>query len=422
MTTEVRPPTSERLISLDAFRGLTIAGMIMVNNPGSWKSLYSPLGHAHWHGWTPTDLVFPFFLFIVGVAMAFSFGRRRTEPGGNAVLIAQVFRRAIVLVALGLLMAAFPDLRLVRPYIAIVIGLGLLHVEAQRLLTPRNLVALVIVAVGVFFFAWDFAYFNEKALRVPGVLQRIGVCYLFTAIIMMLGGVRLQIAAGIGLLLGYWAICTYVAPPAGFEAKVVAPDGLLHDWVDQQVLGNHMYSERPDPEGLLSTLPAIATVLAGALAGHWLRSPRERSQKLIGLFVAGNILLLAGLWWGLSFPINKKIWTSSYVLTTAGVALQVLGMCYWLIDLRGFRAWATPLIVFGSNAIVVYVASSMTAKWLAITEMSPGGPKYKAWLFETIFAPNFTPLNASLAYALTYVSVWLIPMGVLYRLRFFVKI
>jgi predicted acyltransferase len=238
--------------------------------------------------------------------------------------------------------------------------------------------------------------------------------------------VRVQVAAGVTLLLAYWAIYALVPPPAGFSATVVAPDGLLHDWVDRQLLGNHMYRERPDPEGLLSTLPAIATVLAGALTGHWLRSPRERSEKLIGLFVAGNILLLVGLWWGLSFPINKKIWTSSYVLTTAGVALQVLGMCYWLIDIRGIRAWATPLIIFGSNAIVVYVASSLTAKWLAITHITPDGPTYKSWIFDYVFASTvgqaFGPTNASLAFALTYVAIWLIPLYVLYRARIFVKI
>ena len=469
------PPPTQRLIALDAFRGITIAGMILVNNPGSWKYVYGPLRHADWNGWTPTDLVFPFFLFIVGVALAFSFKRRFEQGVARTKLFAQVVRRSLILILLGVIMAAFPDydllnavrdgksnaspvlvalslFRLAAPYILFIVGLLFLYADEplfrftpSRAVLVRKIVALVLFVGAIAYFWLDYTYFENRKLRVPGVLQRIGLCYFFAALIVMWCNTWGRAAIGVLLLIGYWVLVTCVQTPDWYHPSVKDPIGLLHDWIDTRVLGVHLYSERPDPEGLLSTLPAIATVLAGVLTGHWLQSQREKINKLIGLFVAANVVLLIGLWVGCFFPINKKIWTPSYVLATAGVALNCLAFCYWLIDLKGHRKWAWPFVVFGSNAIVVYVAASMTAKILAITKLADGQTTVKGWLYEhlcvswagpfnqplpatlkwyydNLFAPWGGPPLGSLAYPILLNLFWLIPMYVLYRLKIFVKI
>ena len=427
-------PASEtrRLTSLDAFRGITIAGMILVNNPGSWGNLYGPLGHARWHGWTPTDLVFPFFLFIVGVAMAFSFQRRLTEGQPRLRLLKQVVRRTIILFMLGLIMAGFPDWRLIAPYVAIVVGLALGNTNDRRPESSeagaermRNMVAWIVLIAGLAFFILDFGHFQAEQLRVPGVLQRIAVCYLAAALISMMGDVWVRGGAVIVLLVGYWLILSLVHPPAGYAADVTGPAGLLHDWIDVQLLGDHLYRERPDPEGLLSTMPAVATVLLGLLTGQWLQSARESRDKTIALFFAANVLLVLAAWWNSALPINKKIWTSSYVLLTAGLALHFLAMCYWLLDVKGYRRWAWPFVVFGSNAIVVYVASSLVAKAMGrwTIAMPDGGEiALKTWIYESFFASWASPPNASLFFALTYVTLWLVLMIPLHRRRIFIKI
>jgi predicted acyltransferase len=425
-------PVMRRLTSLDAFRGITIAGMILVNNPGSWRDLYGLLGHAHWHGWTPTDLVFPFFLFIVGVAMAYSFHRRLAEGQSRLVLLKQVVRRTIILFVLGLIMAGFPDLRLIAPYVAIVIGLTLGNtrggqpgVRGSGVGRLRGLSAWIFVLAGLVFFVIDFGHFQAEQLRVPGVLQRIAVCYLAVALISMTGGVWVRAGAVVVTLLGYWLILSLVHPPAGYAAEVTGPEGLLHDWIDVQLLGAHLYRERPDPEGLLSTLPAVGTVLLGLLTGQWLQSARESRDKTVLMFVAANVLLVLAAWWSQVLPINKKIWTSSYVLLTAGLALHFLAMCYWLLDVKGYRRWAWPFVVFGSNAIVVYVASSLMAKLMVrwTIAMPDGGTiAFKTWIYEALFASWASPPNASLLYALAYVTFWLVPMILLHQRRIFIKI
>jgi predicted acyltransferase len=435
----------QRLISLDAFRGITIAGMIMVNNPGSWSRVYGPLGHAQWNGWTPTDLVFPFFLFIVGVAMTFSFKRRST--GGQIQLLGQVARRTIILFLLGLIMAGFPNWRLIGPYLMVIVGLGLLFWDepvlslgADGAIAARKIVAGVLLVAAVVYFVWDFSYFQaihppaKAPIRVPGVLQRIALCYFFASLIVMTCGVWGRAAWALVLVAGYWLIVKYLhAPdsflqnPSEYLAKLIQerPTGVLHDWIDVNLLGQHLYSERPEPEGLLSTLPAIATTLAGILTGHWLQSARDGRDKVVGMFFVANLALVAGLWMNYSFPVNKKIWTSSYVVLTAGLALHFLAMCYWLIDVKGYRRWSWPFLVFGSNAIVVYVASGLMARMLGRTTVAlPGGGEVSVqrWLYEHLFASWAGEWPGSLFYALVYVALWLLPMIVLYRKRIFVKI
>ncbi|UCG16416.1 MAG: DUF5009 domain-containing protein [Phycisphaerales bacterium] len=428
----------ERLISLDVFRGITIAGMILVNHPGSWGHQFGPVSHAQWHGWTPTDLVFPFFLFIVGVAMAFSFDRRLAQGSSRVHLFGHVVRRTIILFLLGLIMYGSPNLRLIGPYILIIVGLWFLYADEPTLgwgrtsaAQTKKVIAWVLLVGGVAYFALDFAYFQKahppatSPLRVPGVLQRIAVCYFFASIIVMTCGVRGRVIWAALLIVGYWYIVKNVAPPAdyvpGFAGR---PEGLLHDWLDQKLLGAHLYRERPDPEGVLSSLPSIATVLLGVLTGNWLQGSREKKDKVIGLFLAANVALVVGLWMNCAFPINKKIWTSSYVVFTAGLAMHFLSVCFWLIDVKGYKRWAWPFLVYGTNPITVYFAAHLVSRLLFPYKIGgeESGVAFKSLVYDNVFASWAEPKLASLLFALTYVVIWCLLMIPMYRKRIFIKI
>lgn len=426
-------PKSDRLLSLDVFRGITIAGMILVNNPGSWGHMYAPLGHANWHGWTPTDLIFPFFLFMVGVAMTLSFDRRISRGQSRVRLLEQVVRRTIILFLLGLIMAGYPNWRLIAPFVLFIVGLGFVFADEPPLglgqntkATIRKFLGWAILLAAVLYFLIDFSYFQESRLRVPGVLQRIALCYFFAALIIMYTGIRGRIIWTLILLVGYWIIVKMVPAPGGYTANVLGPEGLLHDWLDVKLLGAHLYSSRPDPEGILSTLPAIATTLTGVLTGNWLKSSRDLPEKIGGLFVAANIALFVGICMDYWFPINKKIWTSSYVVFTSGMALHFLAMCFWMIDYKGYRAWTYPFRVFGTNAITVFFASGIMVRILTrqITFTLADGSTIAArtWLYQTFFASWASPVNASLLFAISYVLLWLLLMMPLYHKKIFIKI
>ena len=415
----------QRLVSLDVFRGITIAGMILVNNPGNWSKIYSPLGHAQWDGWTPTDLVFPFFLFIVGVALTFSFSKKLEQKHNRGPLLAQVVRRTIIIFLLGMVMAGFPDYRLIGPYVLVILGLSLALMEkpfAGSLQKPLG--ALVLIG-SIAYFIMDYQYFHGSNIRIPGVLQRIAVCYLATSLIVMTAGTVGRAVWVVVLAGGYWIITEYVQPPADFTAKVASPEGMLHEWIDVMCLGDHLYSWRPDPEGILSTLPAIATCLLGVLAGSWLRSSRDGTEKVAGMFFAANIALVLGLALNPVIPINKKIWTTSYVVFTAGMALHFLAMCYWLIDVKQWKKWATPFVIFGTNAIVVYVASGLLARMLyrwKVGAVADNSISVKTWIYENLFHSWLSDYNSSLFYALAYVFFWLLVLIPLYRRRIFIKV
>ncbi|MFC1628147.1 acyltransferase family protein [Gemmatimonadota bacterium] len=363
-----------RLVSLDAFRGITIAGMILVNNPGSWSYVYAPLRHAEWHGWTPTDLIFPFFLFIVGVSMALSFTRQREHGSSERDLHLKVLKRALLIFALGLFLNAFPR-------------------------------------------------FDLANLRIFGVLQRIALAYLFASLITLRTGPKRKAWWAAGLLLFYWALMKLVPVP-GFGAGDLGMEGNLAAWIDRTLFGQHLWRSLYDPEGLLSTIPAIATVLLGVLTGRVIHSDRKPSDICNMLFVWGWGGILAGLVMGIWFPINKALWTSSYVLFTAGAALQFLGVCYWLIEVKGIRRWALPAIEFGMNPLAIFVGSGLLVKMSILIKVGADSDRTSlyAWFYNTIFVPLAGPLNGSLLFAIGNVLFWLVVATVLYRKRIFIKI
>jgi predicted acyltransferase len=383
-TKEVLPDASTaqsalagRLISLDVFRGLTIAGMVLVNNAGNWSAVYPPLLHAQWHGWTPTDLVFPFFVFIVGVAIPLALEKRKMAGGNQRDLYLKIFRRTAVILLLGLTLNAFP------------------------------------------YTIDKFAH-----LRIPGVLQRIALCYFFAALIFLKTRVRTQALIAAALLAGYWAMMKLIAAPT-FAAGDLSMEGSLASWVDRTLLAGHTYKPMYDPEGLLSAIPAVATALLGVLAGQWLTQKREPQDKIAGLFAAGALLVITGYVWDWFFPINKALWTSSYVMFTGGLALQLLALCYWAIDLKGYKRWAQPFVVFGMNALALYVLSGLMAKALLVIpaqKLDGSAGDLKNFLYERVFATWLSPINASLAFALSYLALWWLLMFVLYRRKIFIKV
>jgi predicted acyltransferase len=350
-------PAGERLLSLDAFRGATIAGMILVNTSGDSEHTWWPLLHQPWQGWTPTDLVFPFFLWMAGMSLVFS---RRI--GFRAALW-----RSVKLILLGL---------------------------------------VVNFTTGGF----------TLPLRWAGVLQRIGLCYLAAWAAKRWLSTRGQAVLAVSLLVGYWAVMTHVVGPEGF-APNLEPQTNLSAQVDRIVLSGHLYrwTRTWDPEGVLSTVPAIATALFGLLAGAWLRSKAETTKKAVGFVAGGLLLFVLGLLWGeaapswLRFPLSKNLWSSSFVLLTAGLASTLFGLTWWLVDVRGVRGWTGPFVTYGRNAIAVYVGSEVLSGALgAIAWSSADGAvrTLQERLHVALFASWLPPMPAALAFALANVILW----------------
>lgn len=369
--------SSGRLLSLDVFRGITIAGMTLVNNPGTGKAIYSPLEHAEWNGWTPTDLVFPFFLFIVGVSITLAFARRVENGGSQRDLYLKIIRRTLIIFALGLVLNGFP-------------------------------------------------YYNLSTIRIPGVLQRIALCYFFASLIFLHTTWRTQALIGVGLLLFYWLIMT-VIPAPGYMAGDLSKEGSLASYIDRTILGPHIWKAGKvyDPEGILSTIPAIVSTLCGILTGHLLRSRRTPMEKVAAMFVAGAVGVALGWAWNFWFPINKDLWTSSYVVFTAGLALQFLAFCYWLVDLKNYRTWAKPFVIFGVNALALFFLSNLMVRLMMFWKLPQADGSegnLQTWIYEHFFAPFLSPINASLAYAIAFLLLWLGIMTIFYRRKIFIKV
>ena len=373
-----------RLLSLDVFRGLTVAAMILVNNPGSWSTIYAPLKHAEWNGCTPTDLIFPFFLFIVGVSISYALGSKKDNTSQSKLLFTAL-KRALILFGLGLFLNLFPKV----------------------FIDPIEALSTV---------------------RIPGVLQRIAIVFFVTALIFIKTNQKTQIRLFFGILIAYWALMTLVPVPAIGYANLEKETN-LGAWLDRTILTEaHLWKSAKtwDPEGILSTLPAVATGLFGVLIGTWLRrKDREESVKISWMFSIGILAVILGLIWDLCFPINKALWTSSFVLYAGGLATIGLALCYWLIDVQGYKKGTTPFVVYGVNAITVFFLSGLIPRILSMimVTMPDGTPvNSRIWMYETFYTPYFTPINASLAGAVTFILIWLLILWVMFKRKIIVKV
>jgi predicted acyltransferase len=372
------PALAQRLVSLDVFRGLTMAAMVIVNDPGDWSNAYWPLLHAEWNGWTPTDLIFPFFLFIAGVSMTLS---KSTMGSGWRVV-----RRGVTIMALGWFLSLFP-------------------------------------------------YFRLATLRLPGVLVRIGLCYIIAVGIFRLASPTERNDWRHAIRLMYWIVGLTVAyclamvfvPFPGHNPGDLTAAGNLGAFIDRALLGqNHMWGKRPwDPEGLLSTVPAIASTLMGVVTGFWLRAPVSGGTKALVMAAAGIAAMAIGLAWDLVFPINTNLWTSSYAWFMGGAGAGCLAACYWLIDVKGWRWWTKPFVVLGVNAIALFVLAGLSAKTLLLVKMTgPAGKQISLYTFiyRSWYEPLAAPKNASLLFALSYLVVLYLVLWIMYRRRIFLKV
>jgi predicted acyltransferase len=363
-----------RLTSLDVFRGITIALMILVNNPGG-AEYYIFLQHASWNGWTLADLVFPFFIFIVGASIPFAFMSKLDQGMSRRKLLMGVVRRTIILFSLGLFINGFPT-------------------------------------------------FDPATFRIMGVLQRIALCYLFAALVFLFLKPKWRIYLTVAIPIAYWMLMTLMPVP-GYGPGVLTENGNLAGYVDRLLLNGHIYTSTYDPEGLLSTLPAVATALIGVLAGQHLKSNATPRTKTVNLLFFGSISLIIGSLWDFWFPINKNLWTSSYVAFTGGIALILLATCFFIIDAKGYTTWTKPFTMLGLNSIFIYVLSEIVNLILIYTSIPIAeniSLPLKSLIFERLFASWAGPLHGSFIYALTYLAFCWTVAAILYRKRIFVKV
>jgi len=377
-----------RILSLDVLRGLDIGFMILVNNNGDGSRAYWALKHAQWNGFTPTDLVFPTFLFLVGISTVLSTEARLAQGATKTSIFLHTVRRTVIIFLLGLLVNSFP-------------------------------------------------FFHLHTMRFYGVLPRIAICYFIVACLYLMSpGWRSKAVLAAGALGIYWVLMRYVPVPGygipGRDMPFLDHDANLAAWLDRHIFAaSHLYERTRDPEGLLSTIPAVGTTLIGMLTGIWLRTGRSVAEKARWIAVAGMSCVLAGGVWNIWFPLNKKLWTSSFVLFAGGWSLLLLALSMWVVDILRApegsedRARKTqtfmPLLVFGTNAIVAYVFSELLAGGIDSIRMSSGG-NLQQWLYHAVLAVVPDPAFASLLYSLGFVAVCWLPAYVLYRKRIFIKI
>jgi predicted acyltransferase len=397
---DLRPSgvAKQRLLSLDVFRGVTVAAMILVNNPGSGAHVFWPLEHAEWHGCTPTDLIMPFFLFIVGVSIAFAMDGRREDRAQHGALIWRAVRRTTVLFLLAWALGLFPT------------SAGawdqLIHRPLERL----------------------------AGLRLMGVLQRIGVVYLVCVLVFVKAGVRGWVLICLGILAAYWAALAFVPVPLK-DASLVAwgpatlePSGNLGAWVDRTLLTRqHLYKQADwDPEGPFSTINAVATGLMGIIAGRFLKRGLTRpAETTAWMMTVAGLLVVAGWCWSLAVPLNKQLWTSSYAVYTGGLALAGLGLCYWFVDVQGYRRWVSPFVAFGVNAITAFWGSGLMVRALGLWQVPWDGKTLgvKQYAFQRWVAPWFTsPEMGSLVGGLIFVALWWAIMAFMDRRKWYIKV
>ncbi|MEQ8523191.1 heparan-alpha-glucosaminide N-acetyltransferase domain-containing protein [Gracilimonas sp.] len=386
MTTLSGISSGKRLVSLDFFRGATVAAMILVNNPGSWSHIYGPLKHAPWHGWTPTDLIFPFFLFIVGVSIVLAFTKARAKGADDSDLLKKTLVRAAKIFGLGLALSAFP-------YLTFIPDFGL----------HQNLIDI----------------------RIPGVLQRIAICYAIGATLFLYTKPKTQMLTLAGLLIGYWILMMGIPVPGYGAGAIDSAEGNLAAYIDQMLLSGHMWKENWDPEGLLSTLPAIGSTLIGIWTGRMLMSDKDtESSRTLQFFIWGFILIMLGYVWSWIFPINKNIWTSSYTLFTGGQAMCIFGLCYWFIDVKGKQRFTDWGVAYGINAITVFFLSGIIARLFNMIRFSYGGESYtlKGWIYEVVLNSIASPINASVLYAVLWIVLFYLLAAFMKKKNIIIKV
>jgi predicted acyltransferase len=402
--TTVAPPatTRERLLSLDVFRGLTIAGMLLVNDPGTWSAIFPPLEHAEWHGWTPTDLIFPFFLFIVGITTHLSLSARRARGDDDAAIVKQILRRGIIIYLLGFAMAMFPFYQW------------------------GTIDALPNAS------AWDRILWRIEHVRILGVLPRIAIVYICAGLLTLKTTLKQQIVIIAALLFGYWFAMTLIPVPGENEIGALllhTKDRNLAAFLDRAILGtNHTWSGSVtfDPEGPFSTIPAIATAMLGVIAGRWIaQRDKPLLERIGGLFAVGSFGMMLGLMWNWSFPINKNLWTSSYVVFTAGMACVVLAAVMWIVDYCNVKWWTKPFVVFGVNPIVAFVGSGVMARLIYTlwhVDYQGKSVSIQNAIYQIAFASWLPPRVASLAFALAFVLLWYGILLILYKRKIILKV
>ncbi len=368
--------TTKRILSVDIFRGITIAAMILVNTPGSWSHVYPPFLHADWHGMTPTDLIFPFFLFIVGMSISFAYSKKKAD-GINASVYKKIISRSLKLIILGLILAGF---------------------------------------------TLSFPFFKDLShLRIPGVLQRIGVVFFIASLLFLHLNWKALLGVFVVILVGYFLIMTQI--PVNGETAVLTRGASLASFVDMKVLTNaHTWKSDYDPEGILSTIPAIATTIFGMFLGLILLNKNKSQQEKLKYFIIfGIVALILGYLWSTVFPLNKALWTSSFVLVTGGWASLLYAAIYYVADVLGHSSWGKPAIIFGSNAITVYFLASFTSKTFGIIQLS-NGQSVHGFLSEQLSSLIIIPKLSSLIYALLVVAFYYLIAYILYKKNIFIKV
>nr|WP_315200485.1 DUF5009 domain-containing protein [uncultured Flavobacterium sp.] len=422
--------TKDRLISLDVFRGLTILLMTIVNNPGSWSAIYSPLQHAEWHGCTLTDLVFPFFIFIMGVAISFAMPTKTYD----STTFNKIFTRSLRMICLGIFFNFFEKIQLFglegiplilgRLLITALVGYALMGNFDAKLKTY--------LAVSIFIIYMVLAYSGIEAyqsVRLPGVLQRIGIVYFIASLLYLKTTQRTQLLVVAGLLLSYWAIMTLIPAP-GFEITNLEKGTNLAAWVDNTSLKGHLWESTKtwDPEGILSTIPAIATGIIGLLIGQLLNSTLLKTEKAKKTFLIGVILIGLGQIWNVVFPINKALWTSSYVLYTAGLATVTLAILYYLIDIADYKKGTKLFLIWGVNPMIVFFLSQIIPQAMVMISLpNPKIPTEQINLWAYLYAfgvqPFFNnPMTASLVFAMLYAGMWSILLAYFYKKKMYFKV
>ncbi|MEO5581874.1 MAG: DUF5009 domain-containing protein [Saprospiraceae bacterium] len=365
-----------RLLALDVFRGMTLVLMLIVNNPGDWGHIYEPLEHAEWHGCTLTDLVFPFFLFIVGVAIPLALGARKESGNTDDQLYKKILSRVLLIFLIGLALSGFP-------------------------------------------------YYRFGTIRIPGVLQRIAVVYGIVSVLYLNFSIKTLLIIGGSILLIYWMMMTLIPVP-GLGYASLEPETNLGAWLDYKLLKGHLWSQSKvwDPEGILSTLPALGTGILGLWTGDLIKKASPLNEKVNRLFFAGAICLVVGYFWDMVFPINKKIWTSSYVLFAGGLAMLTLSSLIYLIDIKGIKSWSKHFNYFGMNSLMVFVGSGLLARLLGLIRI-PAGDKsiaLKTWIYKAYLWEGLDLKISSFLFALSFMMVfyfilkWMYHKGWFWRL------